>query len=161
MVYNWASRSHMGAQPLDYQTAENQAVQLQQQANQVAQQIRQLADKLQAKVTDPNLSRELMLDLREAAIAIQQQNQSALTLIQQMAQYIYSLESNLAAMQPQMPMPMPMQPRGWAAQPWGAPSYQAYPTATSGFMGNLATGLGLGAGFGLGEDLVDSIFGRW
>jgi hypothetical protein len=36
-----------------------------------------------------------------------------------------------------------------------------YPTATSGFMGNLASGFGIGAGFGLGEDLVDSIFGRW
>jgi hypothetical protein len=142
---------------VDYQTAETQAVQLQQQANQVSQKLRELADKLQAKVTDPSLSRELMLDLREAAIAMQQQNQSALMLIQQMAQYIHALESNLAAMQPQAPM----QPRGWAAQPWGAQSYPTYPTATSGFMGNLASGFGIGAGFGLGEDLVDSIFGRW
>jgi hypothetical protein len=148
---------------LDYQTAENQAVQLQQQANLVSQKLKELADKLQTQVADPNLSRELMLDLREAAMAMQQQNQSALMLIQQMAQYIHTLESNLAVMQPQAPI----QPRGWAAQPWGAPpSYQAYPSqaypsATSGFMGNLASGLGLGAGFGLGEDLVDSIFGRW
>jgi hypothetical protein len=143
---------------VDYQTAESQAVQLQQQANQVAQALKELADKLQTRVPDPNLSRELMLDLRETAIAIQQQNQSALMLIQQMAQYIHALESNLAAMQPQVPL----QPRGWAAQPWGAQPYPtSYPTASSGFMGNLATGLGLGAGFGLGEDLVDSIFGRW
>ena len=145
---------------MDYQTAESQAVQLQQQANQVAQKLKELADKLQTKVTDPNLSRELMLDLREAAIAMQQQNQSALMLIQQMAQYIYALENNLAAQSQ-----APMQPRGWASQPWGAQTYQqtyqTYPTATSGFMGNLVTGLGLGAGFGLGEDLVDSIFGRW
>jgi hypothetical protein len=142
---------------LDYQAAESQAVQLQQQASQVGQNLKDLAAKLQTKVTDPSLSRELMLDLREATIAIQQQNQSALMLIQQMAQYIHALEGNLAAVQSQVPM----QPRGWAAQPWGAQAYQAYPTATSGFMGNLASGLGLGAGFGLGEDLVDSIFGRW
>jgi hypothetical protein len=145
---------------VDYQTAETQALQLQQQANQVAQKLRELADKLQTKVTDPNLSRELMLDLREGALAIQQQNQSALMLIQQMAQYIHALESNLAAVQPQAPL----QPRGWAGQPWGAQPYQSYPSypsATSGFMGNLATGLGLGAGFGLGEDLVDSIFRDW
>lgn len=145
---------------MDYQTAESQAMQLQQQANQVAQKLRELAEKLQTKVTDPNLSRELMLDLREGAIAIQQQNQSALMLIQQMAQYIHALESNLAAMQPQAPM----QPRGWATQPWGAQpyqTYQPYPAATSGFMGSLATGLGLGAGFGLGENLVDDIFGNW
>jgi hypothetical protein len=152
---------------MDYQTAESQAVQLQQQANQVAQKLRELAERLQAKVADPGVSRELMLDLREAAIAIQQQNQSSLMLIQQMAQYIHALESNLAAMQPQGPMqsPVPLQPRGWAGQSWGAPPYQPYPTgyppATGGFMGNLASGLGIGAGFGLGEDLVDSIFGRW
>jgi hypothetical protein len=154
---------------LDYQTAESQALQLQQQASQVAQRLKDLADKLQTKVTDPNLSRELMLDLREAAIAMQQQNQSALALIQQMAQYIYALENNLGAMQSQAAMhpQASMQPRGWAGQPWGAQAYQAYPTypsyptATSGFMGNLVTGLGLGAGFGIGEDLVDSIFGRW
>jgi hypothetical protein len=145
---------------MDYQTAETQAMQLQQQANQVAQKLRELADKLQTRVTDPSLSRELMLDLREGALAMQQQNQSALMLIQQMAQYIHALESNLAAAQPQPPL----QPRGWASQPWGAQPYQSYPTyptATSGFMGNLATGLGLGAGFGLGEDLVDSIFRDW
>jgi hypothetical protein len=135
---------------MDYQMAENQAVQLQNQANQVGQQIRQLADKLQAKIADPHLARELMLDLREVTIAVQQQNQSALMLIQQMAQYIHSLESNLA-MQPQ-PQPY-FQPRGWAAQP--------YPTMGGGFMGNLASGFGLGAGFGLGEDLVNDIFGGW
>jgi hypothetical protein len=151
---------------VDYETAETQAVQLQQQANQVTQKLKELADKLQAKVTDQSLSRELILDLREGAIAIQQQNQSALMLIQQMAQYIHSLESNLAALEPQAPvLPQgPMQPRGWAAQPWGAQPqpYQAYPTPpTSGFMGNLASGFGIGAGFGLGEDLVESIFGRW
>ena len=142
---------------MDYQTAESQAVQLQQQANQVTQRLKELADKLQAKIPDPNLSRELMLDLREAAMAIQQQNQSAVMLLQQMAQYIHALESNLAAMQPQVPI----QPRGWAAQPWGAQPYPTYPSATSGFMGSLASGFGIGAGFGLGEDLVDSIFGRW
>jgi hypothetical protein len=133
---------------LDYQSAESQAMLLQQQANQMSQQLRQLADKLQTRIPDQNLSRELLYDLREAAIAIQQQNQSALALIQQMAQYIHELESNLAMQQQAV-----MQPRGWYQQP--------YPTATGGFMGNVASGLGMGVGFGLGEDLVDSIFGRW
>jgi hypothetical protein len=89
-----------------------------------------------------------MLDLREVAVAVQQQNQSALMLIQQMAQYIHALESNLATV-PQAGFA----PRGWSAQP--------YPTATGGFMGNVVSGLGLGAGIGLAEDLVGSIFGRW
>jgi hypothetical protein len=133
---------------VDYQSAESQAIQLQQQANQVTQRLKDVADKLQARIPDPNLSRELMLDLREVAIALQQQNQSAVAIIQQMAQYIHTLESNLAST-PQVGF----QPRGWYSQP--------YPTQSGGFMGNVVSGLGMGAGFGIGETLVDDIFGRW
>lgn len=135
---------------MDYQSAESQAIQLQQQANQVTQRLKDVADKLQAKIPDPNLSRELMLDLREVAIAIQQQNQSAVAIIQQMAQYIHALESNLANM-PQAQASF--QPRGWYTQP--------YPSASGGFLGSVGTGLGLGAGFGIGETIVDDIFGGW
>lgn len=130
---------------MDYQTAENQAIQLQNQANQVGQGIKQLAEKLQAKVTDPTLSRELMLDLREAAVAIQQQNQSSVALIQQMAEYIHSLETHINS----QPQPA-YQTRGWAAQP--------YAGSRGGFLGNVMSGLGMGAGFGLANDLVGSLF---
>jgi hypothetical protein len=130
---------------VDYQTAENQALQLQQQADAVGQSVKALADKLQSEVTDPTLSRELMLDLREAALAIQKQNQSALMLIQQMAEYIHSLETHLNS----QPQPT-YQTRGWAAQP--------YVGSGGGFMGNVMSGLGLGAGFSLASDLVGSIF---
>ncbi len=133
---------------MDYQTAEAQAAQLQNQANQTGQQLKQLAEKLQSKVSDPTLARELLLDLREAALAIQQQNQSALALVEQMAQYIHVLESHLNS------LPQPgFQTRGWAAQP--------YYGASGGFMGNVVSGLGLGAGFGLASDLVNSIFRGW
>ena len=130
---------------MDYQTAENQAIQLQNEANQVGQSFRQLADKLQAKVTDPALARELMLDLRETAVAMQQQNQSSLALIQQMAEYIHSLETHINS-QPQPAYAT----RGWASQP--------YAGTGGGFMGNVMSGLGMGAGFGLASDLVGSIF---
>ena len=134
---------------MDYQTAENQALQLQQQANQVGQGVKALAEKLQSKITDPNLARELMLDLREAAMAIQQQNQSALLLIQQMAEYIHSLETHVDQTQQQMAQPV-YQTRGWASQP--------YAGSGGGFMSNVVSGLGMGAGFGLASDLVSSIF---
>ncbi len=131
---------------MDYQTAENQAIQLQTQADQVAQGIKTLADKLQSKVADQALARELVLDLREAALAVQRQNQTTTNLIEQMAQYIHALESQVAA----TPQAM-MQPRGWSAQPYAA-------SGSGGFMGNVMSGLGLGAGFGLASDLVGSIF---
>ncbi|HEX3845642.1 MAG TPA: hypothetical protein VHV80_14920 [Steroidobacteraceae bacterium] len=133
---------------MDYQTAENQAVQLQQQADQVGQSVKALAEKMQSKVSDPTLGRELMLDLRETALAIQRQNQSALMLIEQMAEYIHSLETHLAS------LPQPAYPtRGWAAQP--------YARTGGGFMGNVVSGLGMGAGFGLASDLVSGIFNAW
>ena len=133
---------------MDYQTAENQAVQLQQQADQVGQGVKALAEKLQAKVGDPMLARELMLDLKETALAIQRQNQSALMLIQQMAEYIHSLETHVNS----LPQPT-YQTRGWATQP--------YAGSGGGFMSNVMSGVGLGAGFGLASDLVSSIFNAW
>ena len=137
---------------MDYQTAENQAIQLQQQADQVGQSVKALAEKLQGKVTDPMLARELMLDLRETTLAIQRQNQSALMLIQQMAEYIHSLETHVSSL-PQQPNYPAYPTRGWAAQP--------YAGAGGGFMSNVMSGLGLGAGFGLASDLVSSIFNAW
>jgi hypothetical protein len=130
---------------MDYQTAETQAQQLQTQADQVGQGIKTLAEKLQSKVTDPAIGRDLMLDLREMALAVQKQNQSALMLIQQMAEYIHALESHLNA----QPQPT-YQTRGWASQP--------YAGTGGGFMGNVMSGLGMGAGFGLASDLVGSLF---
>ncbi|HWF97912.1 MAG TPA: hypothetical protein VN691_01900 [Steroidobacteraceae bacterium] len=140
---------------MDYQTAENQAIQLQQQADQVGQGVKALAEKLQAKVTDQMLARELMLDLKETALAIQRQNQSALMLIQQMAEYIHSLETHVNSVNslPQQPAYPAYQTRGWAAQP--------YAGRGGGFMSNVMSGLGMGAGFGLASDLVSSIFNAW
>lgn len=133
---------------MDYQTAENRVVQLQNQADQVAQGIKALADKLQTRVTDPGLARELVLDLREAAFAVQKQNHTTQMLVDQMAQYIHTLESHLSVM-PQAQQ-QNFQPRGWFSQP--------YASSRSGFMSNVMSGLGLGAGFGLANDLVSGIF---
>ena len=69
-----------------------------------------------------------------------------MNMIQQMGQYIQQLESQLAS-----PTQGAFQPRGWSQ---GAP-------ASGGFLSNVASGLGLGAGFGVGEELVESIFDRW
>jgi tetrahydromethanopterin S-methyltransferase subunit B len=134
---------------VDYQTAESQAVELQNHANQVGEELKDLAGKLQSKISDPSLAKDLTLDLREAALAIQQQNQACLNLIQQMAEYIHVLESHVNQIQ-QAPQPSSFQTRGWAQQP--------YYGRSGGFMGNVMSGLGMGAGFGLASDLVGSIF---
>ena len=71
-------------------------------ADQVAHGIKALSDKLQTKVTDPDLAHKLVLDLREAALAVQKQNLTTQILVDQMAQYIHRLESHVSAM-PQAP----------------------------------------------------------
>jgi hypothetical protein len=129
---------------MDYQAAENQLSLLQQQGEQIVQGFRGMADKIQAKVPDGALARELVLDLREAALAVQKQNQSAAMLLERMAQYIYTLENHVTAPQPGF------QTRGWAPAPG--------PSAGGSFLGNVVTGLGLGAGFGIAEDVVNDIF---
>jgi hypothetical protein len=139
-----------GERNVDYQTAESQAVELQNHANQVGEELKELAGKLQAKISDPALAKDLTLDLREAVLAIQQQNQSSLNLIQQMAEYIHVLESHVNSVQQAPQQPMGFQTRGWAQQP--------YYGRSGGFMGNVMSGLGMGAGFGLASDLVGSIF---
>ncbi|MGH6827587.1 MAG: hypothetical protein ACREFW_01595 [Rhizomicrobium sp.] len=128
---------------MDYQAAEAQAGQLQQQAEQVAQQIKGLAEKLSAKISDTTLARELGLDLREAALAIEKQNEATTALIEQMAQYIYSFENHINSV-PQAGF----QTRGWASQSIGR----------GGFMNNVVSGLGMGAGFGLANDIVGGLF---
>lgn len=129
---------------MDYQSAENQIATLHRQADQTVQTISTLASKLQTKISDADLARELTLDLREAALAIQQQNQSASMLIEQMAEYIHTLESHVNT----QPQPT-FQTRGWSSGPWAG---------GGGFMSNLVSGLGMGAGFGLANDLVGDIF---
>jgi hypothetical protein len=129
---------------MDYQAAENQIAQLRQQGDQVAQGFKAVTDKIQAQVTDAALARELTLDLREAAFALQRQSQSASMLIEQMAQYIYSLENQVNS------APQP----GFQTRGWSGPAAMG----GGGFMGNLVSGLGLGAGFGLAEDVVNDIF---
>lgn len=130
---------------MDYQIAEKQAAELQNHANEAGEQMKALAGKLQSKIADPALAKDLTLDLREAVLAIQQQNQASLNLIQQMAEYIHVLESHVDSLPQQS-----FQTRGWAQQP--------YYGRSGGFMGNVMSGLGMGAGFGLASDLVGSIF---
>lgn len=135
---------------MDYQTAENQALQLQNQANDVVQGVKSLADKLQSKVSDPQLARELVLDLREAALSMQKQNQTTLMLIEQMAEYIHALETHVNSVPQQSYPQQNFRTGGWAGQP--------YAGRGGGFMSNVMSGLGMGAGFGLASDLVGGIF---
>ncbi len=128
---------------MDYSTAENQIAQVQQQSQTVIQNIQQFAQKLHSAAPDDTTGREWALDLREIAMSMQTQNQAMVGLVNQMADYIRTLESQLAT----HPNPS-VQPRGWASQPSGG----------GGFWSNVTSGLGMGAGFAVASDVVGDLF---
>lgn len=128
---------------MDYASAENQVMQVQQQSQTIVQGMQALAQKLRAAAPDETTGREWAMDLREIAMSVQNQSQATAMLVNQMADYIRTLETQLQT----HPNPT-VQPRGWV----GAPG------AGGGFLGSMASGLGLGAGFAVASDVVNDIF---
>jgi hypothetical protein len=124
---------------MEYPVAEQQMTQVQQQSQAAMEKMQALAQKLRSAAPDEGTGREWAMDLREIAINLQQQNQTAMMLLQQMGQYIHTLENELKT----HPAPT-VQPRGWGGG--------------SGFLGNLTAGLGMGAGFAVAEGVVNDIF---
>lgn len=129
---------------MDYTDATSQITKVEQQNQNLAQQLQTFAQKLNSQAPDPTTGKEWVLDLKQIAIDVQTQNQALMMMINQMAEHIHNLEQQLDT----HPNPT-MQPRGWGIQtaPRGG-----------GFWGNVTSGLGLGAGFGVANALVGDIF---
>jgi tetrahydromethanopterin S-methyltransferase subunit B len=96
-------------------------------------------------------AREINMELRGLAMNLQQQQQSIGMMMQQLAQRIQQMEMQLQSMG-QAGMNPNMQQR-----PWNTPM-QGQQGMGSGFLGNVVTGLGLGAGFAVADNIVDDIF---
>jgi hypothetical protein len=133
---------------MDPQTVDQNYAQLQQQAQQTAAQIQTLAGKLQAAAAagDPN-AREWMLDLKEIALGVQQEQGQVSLLLQS----IHSMVDNhVQAMgQPQYQQPQYQQPQ--------------YQQGAGGMLqqflgGGFGRAIVAGAGFGIGDDIINSIF---
>ena len=123
---------------MDYQTAVQQIQQVQQQAQDTVSKIQALAQKIAANISDKNTARDLVMDLREVGLGVQQEQQQAMTVLQQLGQYIQTLEGELNTHPTTN-----VQPRGWGGG--------------GGFLSNLTSGLAMGAGFGLADDLIGSL----
>jgi len=130
---------------MDYGSAENQIAKVEQQAQPLLQSIQALAQKLRTGAPDEATGREWAMDLREIALTMQTQNQAVVTLVNQMADYIRNLEGQLATHPAAT-----VQPRGWSNRP-------AFGTG-GGFWSTVTSGLGMGAGFAVANDVVGSLF---
>ncbi|MBU2856803.1 hypothetical protein HF289_07905 [Acidithiobacillus ferrooxidans] len=140
---------------MDIATVEHQYNQLQQEGQSVTQGIQGLAGKLKTAADGGSTdAREWLLDLKELALTIQQEQQQVMMLMQAMHQAV------------QNDMQQYAQPQPWQPGYPQTPQAQGYPQAQpqqGGFLSSLEhSGFGqalmMGAGFGIGDDLINSIF---
>jgi hypothetical protein len=138
---------------VDPETVDQNYAQLQQQAQQTAAKIQALASKLQAAAAagDPN-AREWMLDLREVTLGVQQEQGQVSLLLQS----IHSMVDNhvQAMAQPQYQQP------GYQQPGYQQPQYQQ---GSGGMLqqflgGGFGRAIITGAGFGIGDDIINKIF---
>jgi hypothetical protein len=142
--------------PVDPETIDQNYAQLQQQAQQTAAQIQALAGKLQAAAAagDPN-AREWMLDLKEITLGVQQEQGQVSLLLQSIHSMVDNHVQSMA--QPQYQQPGYQQPQ------YQQPQYQQYQQGSGGMLqqflgGGFGRAIVAGAGFGIGDDIINSIF---
>ena len=144
---------------MDVQTIDQQYQQLQAQSQQTAQALQLLGGKLQAAAQGGDQqAREWLLDLRELALAFRSEQDQVSNLLQALHGFV----ANEAQVQGQMAQ-APQQ--GWGpAYQQSQPGYAPPPQQQgSGMLGGfLNSGFGraieMGAGFGIGDDLINKIF---
>ena len=133
---------------MDPETVDQNYAQLQQQAQQTAAQIQALARKLQsaAAAGDPN-AREWMLDLKEITLGVQQEQGQVSILLQSIHSMVNNHVQTMA--QPQY------QQQGYQQQP----QYQQGGGMLQQFLsGGFGRAIVTGAGFGIGDDIINKIF---
>ena len=146
---------------MDVETVDQQYATLQQQAQQTASLIQTLAGKLSAAAAagDTN-AREWQLDLREIALAIRDEEGTTGSVFQS----IHALVANhVQTAEPQYQPPAPQYQPQYQQPAYVEPQYQ--PQQSGGTLqrflgGNFGQSIVRGAGFGIGDDIVNSIFDR-
>ncbi len=155
---------------MDPQTVDQNYAQLQQQGQQTAALIQTLAGKLQAAAAagDTN-AREWMLDLKEVALGVQQEEGQVSLLLQSIHSMVDNhvqsggqpgYQAQQGYQQPQQGYQQPQYQQGYQ------PQYQQGGMMGGGGGGMLQSFLGggfgraimTGAGFGIGDDIINKIF---
>ncbi len=152
---------------MDPQTVDQSYAQLQQQAQQTTSLIQALAGKLQAAAAagDTN-AREWMLDLKEITLGVQQEEGQVQLLRQSIHSMVDNHVQNMGQpsyQQPQYQQPQYQQPQ--YQQQYQQPQYQQNVGGMGGggmlqqFLGGgFGRAIVSGAGFGIGDDIINKIF---
>ena len=150
---------------MDPQTVDQNYAQLQQQGQQTAALIQALAAKLQTAAAAGDMNaREWMLDLKEVALGVQQEEGQVSLLLQS----IHSMVDNhvQSTGQPGYQQQGYQPQQGYQQQGYQQPQYQQQGGMMGGGGGMLQSFLGggfgraivTGAGFGIGDDIINKIF---
>ena len=150
---------------MDPQTVDQNYAQLQQQGQQTAALIQTLAGKLQAAAAAGDMNaREWMLDLKEVTLGVQQEEGQVSLLLQS----IHSMVDNHVQSngQPGYQQGYQQPQQGYQQQGYQQPQYQQQGGMMGGGGGMLQSFLGggfgraivTGAGFGIGDDIINKIF---
>ena len=150
---------------MDIQTIDTQYNQLHAQAGQTVQELKDLAMKLQGAAQAGNMdAREWLLDLKSIALAIQAEQNQVANLLQSLHNFVDSQNQGGQQMQ-QAPWGGQQQPYPQQQPQYPQQNYGGYPQQQQGggFFGELLnSGFGraivTGAGFGIGDDLINKIF---
>ncbi len=147
---------------MDVQTIDQEYAQLEAEAQDTSVKLQALAGKMQTAAAggDAN-AREWMLDLKEIALAVRDEERQVAAVLQALHAYAAN------TLQPQPPAgQVPPSPAGYPQpgyppqQPYG--SQPGYPPMAGGLQGFLGSGFGravtMGLGFGLGDDLINKLF---
>jgi hypothetical protein len=144
---------------VDIQTIDQNYEQLQQQSRQTVQAITNLAQKLQAAANNGDQqAREWLLDLKEITLGFQQEQNQVTLLLQSIHQFV----ANQNQQQPPVYQQPPQYQQPMYQQPvYQQPVYQQpmYGGGYGGFMGSsFGQAIATGAGFAIGEDIINDIF---
>ena len=148
---------------MDPQTVDQNYAQLQQQGQQTASLLQTLAGKLQtaAAAGDTN-AREWMLDLKEIALGVQQEEGQVSLLLQSIHSMVDNHVQATAQSQYQQPGQAGYQQPGYQQSGYQQPQYQQGSGGGGMLQQFLGGGFGraivTGAGFGIGDDIINKIF---
>ncbi|MGH3570506.1 MAG: hypothetical protein ACRDUW_01545 [Pseudonocardiaceae bacterium] len=138
------------------ETIDSEYAKLQREAEQVGQAVQVFSQKLQAAASAGDVNaRDYLLDLKSIALQVQQEQLQVQALLQAMHDLTVS---HLSSPQPvpapyyQAPQPVYAPQPGYTVQPGGGGGM------LSRFMGGgFGRAIAMGAGFGIGDDIVNSI----
>jgi ABC-type transporter Mla subunit MlaD len=161
---------------MDVQSVDAAYGQLQAQADTTIQELKALAGKLQtaSQAGNPD-AREWLLDLREIALAVQAEQNQVFNLLQQLHGFVENQARAVQTLPASVPQSLPQAawqqqpqqpnypPQGYPQQAYPQGYQGGYPQQGGGVLGGLFnSGFGrailTGAGFGIGDDLINKIF---